>query len=64
MSKSAGGRNIPSWLRVFGAPILVGAFSLAGLLSALLLDEVGRYFAWGALALPLGISAWAYFRKA
>jgi len=63
MSKTTGGRKTPNWLRVFGGPILVGAFSLAGLLSALLLGDIGRYFAWGALALPLGISAWAYVRK-
>ncbi|CAN5128289.1 hypothetical protein BH11PSE4_BH11PSE4_24000 [soil metagenome] len=52
------------WLGVYGAPILVGALSLGGLLSALLLGESGRYFAWAALAVPLAIAAWAYVRRA
>jgi hypothetical protein len=51
------------WLQVFGFPIAIGAMTLAGLLSALLLGDIGRYFAWGALALPLGISLWAYLRN-
>jgi hypothetical protein len=51
------------WLRVFGAPIVIGALSLAGLLSALLAGDVGRWFSWIALALPLAVSAWVWLRK-
>lgn len=52
-----------TWWRVFGAPIAVGVLSLAGLLSALLAGDPGRYFAWFALGVPLAIAAWAYCRK-
>jgi hypothetical protein len=52
-----------SWWRVFGAPIVIGVLSLAGLLSALLAGDPGRYFAWFALGVPLAIAARAYARK-
>lgn len=51
------------WLRVFGAPIIVGVLSLAGLLSALLAGDLGRYFSWFGVGLPIAIVAWAYWRK-
>jgi hypothetical protein len=51
------------WRRVYGVPIVVGALSLAGLLSALLLGNVGRYFAWCVLAVPPAIAMWAYARS-
>jgi len=53
----------PTWWRVFGAPIVIGILSLAGLLSALLAGDFGRYFSWFALGVPLAIAAWAYLRK-
>jgi hypothetical protein len=53
----------PQWLRVFGAPIMVGVLSLAGLLSALLAGDLGRYFSWFGVGLPIAIAAWAYWRK-
>jgi hypothetical protein len=52
----------PRWLRVFGAPIIVAALSLAGLLAALLLGETGRYLSWFGVALPVMICAWAWLR--
>jgi hypothetical protein len=52
-----------SWWRVFGAPIVIGVLSLAGLLSALLAGDPGRYFAWFGVGLPIAIAAWAYCRK-
>lgn len=52
-----------TWRRVFGAPIVIGILSLAGLLSALLLGDFGKYFSWVALAVPLVIAARAYVRK-
>jgi hypothetical protein len=52
----------PAWLRVFGAPIVIGVLSLAGLLSALLAGDIGRYFSWFALGVPLAIAGWAYWK--
>jgi hypothetical protein len=52
-----------TWRSVFGAPIVIGVLSIAGLLSALLLGEFGKYFSWVALAVPLVIAARAYVRK-
>lgn len=52
-----------TWRRVFGVPIVIGILSLCGLLSALLLGEVGKYLSWIALALPLAIAVRAYVRK-
>ncbi|MDB5501191.1 MAG: hypothetical protein JWR89_1093 [Tardiphaga sp.] len=54
-SRRAGG-----WLRVFGIPVVIGVLSLAGLLSALLLDEAGRVFSWFAVGLPAAIAAWVF----
>jgi hypothetical protein len=54
----------PTWWRVFGAPIVIGVLSLGGLLSALLAGDVGRYFSWFALGIPVVIVAWAWRRKA
>jgi hypothetical protein len=54
----------PPWLRVFGAPIVIGALSLIGLLSALIAGDLGRYFSWFAVGLPVAIAIWAYWRKA
>jgi hypothetical protein len=54
----------PQWLRVFAAPIVIGVLSLAGLLSALLAGDLGRYFSWFGVGLPIAIAAWAYWRKA
>lgn len=53
----------PPWLRVFGAPIVIGMLSLAGLLSALLAGDFGRYVSWFGVGLPVVIAAWAYWRK-
>jgi hypothetical protein len=61
MSKSVSSR--PQWLRVFGAPIVIGVLSLTGLLSALLAGDLGRYFSWFGVGLPIAIAAWAYSRK-
>jgi hypothetical protein len=52
-----------NWRRVFGAPIVVGVLSLAGLLSALLLGDPGRWFSWFALALPVAIAARAWLKR-
>jgi hypothetical protein len=37
--------------------------SLAGLLSALLAGDFGRYVSWFGVGLPVVIAAWAYWRK-
>jgi hypothetical protein len=50
------------WLRVFGAPIVIAALTLAGLLAALLYGDFGRYLSWITVALPVAISAWTWLR--
>ena len=47
---------------VFGAPMVIAVLTLAGLLAALLFDEFGRYFSWLAVASPLVVCAWAWWR--
>jgi hypothetical protein len=42
-----------SWVSVYGVPALIAALSLAGLLSALLLGDLGRTFSWIAVGLPV-----------
>ena len=56
------GMRKPRWLKVYGTPVVVGALSLAGLLSALLLGDPGRIFAWAALAVPPAIVIGVLFR--
>lgn len=62
MSKPVSSQR-PPWLRVFGAPIVIGVLSLIGLLSALLAGDFGRYFSWFGVGAPIAIAAWAYWRK-
>jgi hypothetical protein len=55
--------SAPNWLTVYGVPILIGLLSLSGLLSALLLDEAGRYFSWIAVGSPVILSAWLLAKR-
>jgi hypothetical protein len=52
----------PRWTGVFGAPIVIGILSMAGLLAALLLGDFGRYFSWPAVGVPAAIVAWVWLR--
>lgn len=49
--------DAPNWRTVFGIPIVIGLLSLSGLFSALLFDEIGRYFSWLAVGAPIIIVA-------
>jgi hypothetical protein len=53
----------PTWLSVFGMPIIIGIVSLAGLMAALLLGEIARYFSWVAVGLPVILVAWRVMRR-
>jgi amino acid transporter len=53
----------PTWLKVFGAPVIIGLISLAGLLAALLLGEIGRYFSWIAVGSPVILVVWRFKRQ-
>jgi hypothetical protein len=53
----------PTWLTVFGMPIIIGIVSLAGLMAALLLGVIGRYFSWIAVGLPVILVAWRVTRR-
>lgn len=44
--------------QIWGMPVLLGAISLVGLLSALLGDGVWDVVSWVALSLPNGMIAW------
>jgi hypothetical protein len=56
-------RRSANWLDVFFAPLAIGLLSMAGLLSALLFDGVGRMFSWAAVASPLVVSVWVFLGK-
>jgi hypothetical protein len=56
-------RRPAKWLDVFGVPIAIGVLSMAGLLSALLFDGLGRIFGWVAVSLPVVVSAWIFIGK-
>ncbi|ACA15950.1 hypothetical protein M446_1434 [Methylobacterium sp. 4-46] len=43
---------------VFRIPLLVGGASAAGLLGALLIEEIGPVLAWLGLSLPLVLILW------
>lgn len=62
MSGTRDPRHAGGWFGVFGGPIVIGALSLAGLLSALLLGDIGRVFSWGAVGCPIAVSAWFWLR--
>jgi hypothetical protein len=53
----------PTWRNVFGMPIIIGPISLAGLMAALLLGEIGRYFSWVAVGLPVILVTWRVARR-
>jgi hypothetical protein len=53
----------PTWLNVFGMPIIIGLVSLAGLMAALLLGQVARYFSWIAVGLPVILVVWRVARR-
>ena len=53
----------PNWRSVFGAPLIFGVASLAGLLAALLLGEIGRYLSWLAVGAPVIVVAWLVARR-
>ena len=48
---------------VYGGPLLIGALSIAGLLSALLYEGFGRYLSWLALGAPVALTAWFFARR-
>ena len=58
--KSRSGGN--GW-RVYGGPLLLGLLSVAGLLTALMSEGVGRYFSWLAVGAPVLVTAWFYVRR-
>jgi hypothetical protein len=51
----------PNWRTVFGLPVVIALFSLTGLISALLFDELGRYFSWIGVGSPIIILSRIFF---
>ena len=56
-------RSIGHWRGGYGGPLLIGALSIAGLLSALSSEGPGRYFSWIALGTPIAATAWFFMRR-
>ena len=52
-----------NWWTVFGAPIIIGLLSLSGLFSALLFDQMGRYFSWIAVGSPVIVTSWLLAKR-
>jgi amino acid transporter len=52
----------PRWLSVFGAPILMAALTLIGLLAALMFGDFGRYLSWATVAVPVIVCLWTWLR--
>ncbi|OKO87541.1 hypothetical protein AC629_13850 [Bradyrhizobium sp. NAS80.1] len=50
------------WIRVFAAPIVIAAATMAGLLAALLWGTVGQYVAWVTVGAPVLVVAWVWVR--
>jgi hypothetical protein len=63
MSFSGKPGRAPSWRTVFGVPLMIGLASLAGLLAALLLGDIGRYVSWPAVGSPVIVVAWLLARR-
>ena len=51
-----------SFIRVFGAPVLLALVSAIGLLSALLGDDRWDVLSWVALATPVAVIIWCVAR--
>jgi hypothetical protein len=51
------------FLRIFGVPILLGVFSVAGLLSALFADGFWDAVSWIGLGAPLAMIGWFLLRR-
>ena len=62
MNRARNPRRARGWFDVFGGPLIIGVLSLAGLLSALLLGDIGQVFSWVAVGSPIAVSAWFLFR--
>ena len=63
MTAARKSRSRGNWRAVYGGPLLLGVFSIAGLLTALLSEGAGRYFSWLALGAPVVITVWFFARR-
>jgi hypothetical protein len=63
MTAARNSRPRGNWLTVYGAPLLIGMLSIAGLLTALLSEGPGRYFSWIALGAPIATTAWFFLLR-
>ena len=63
MTRTAQSRPGGNWRAVYGAPLLIGVLSVAGLLTALLSEGPGRYFSWIAVGAPVAVTAWFFTRR-
>ncbi|MBR0829431.1 hypothetical protein JQ596_28230 [Bradyrhizobium manausense] len=51
------------WLRVFGAPIVLGVLTTAGLLIALIWGNFGKYIAWVTVGAPVAVVTWVWLGR-
>jgi len=63
MTAARKSRSSGNWWTVYAGPLLLGLLSIAGLLTALLSEGVGRYFSWIAVGAPVVITAWFFVRR-
>lgn len=62
MNQTSSARASSGPRHIFGMPALMGAFSIVGLLSALLGDDMWDVLSWLALGIPLLAIAWCVTR--
>lgn len=63
MTAARKSRSSGNWWTVYGGPLLLGALSIAGLLTALLSEGAGRHFSWIAVGAPIAATAWFFARR-
>jgi hypothetical protein len=63
MTAARKSRSSGHWWTVYGGPLVLGVLSAAGLLTALLSEGAGRYFAWIGVGAPIALTAWFFVRR-
>jgi hypothetical protein len=56
-------RSSGNWWTVYGGPLVLSVLSIAGLLTALLSEDTGRYFSWISVGAPVALTAWFFARR-
>lgn len=54
----------PEFKKMWGAPIVMGALTISGLLTALVSDGWGDWWSWVGLGVPCAVMAWYWWKPA